>query len=178
MSLFVGFDVGTQGTKGVVIDVDAGEVVARGARAYGLIEGLPGGAAEQDPVTWWDAIVAIAQEWRSRGAFEPTRVAGIGISGQQHGLVPLDATGKPLRPAKLWCDTTAVREAEALSDRLGRHVPVGFTAPKLMWLAEHEPEVHARLRTVLLPHDWIDFRLTGSTWMEAGDVEELHNNPM
>ena len=170
MSQFLGLDVGTQGTKGLVIDDEAGAIVARASASYGLIPGLPAGTAEQAPSVWWTAVRAVVASLLAESAVEPERLAGIGVSGQQHGFVPLDDAGAVLRPAKLWCDTSTAAEATDLSDALGRTVPTGFTASKILWMKRHEPELFARLRHVLLPHDWIDYRLSGAMWMEAGDA--------
>ena len=166
--LFLGLDVGTQGTKGLVVDLERRRIVARAAEAYDLLPGLPPGAAEQHPETWWQAVRAVVG--RLAREVELADLAGIGVAGQQHGFVALDAAGEVLRPAKLWCDTSAADEAEELSRAWGRRVPAGFTAPKVLWLKRHEPERFARLATVLLPHDWIDLRLTGRATMEAGDA--------
>lgn len=164
MSQFIGLDVGTQGTKGIVIDLARGEAVARASRSYGLIQGLADGAAEQDPQTWWDAVVAVVREMVSDPAVDAPRIAGLGVSGQQHGFVPLDGSGQVIRPAKLWCDTSTAAEAEELG------VPAGFTASKILWLKRHEPTSFARLAQVMLPHDWLNQRLTSGAWMEAGDA--------
>ncbi len=165
--LWLGLDVGTQSTKALVVD-RTGAVVGRGAHAYGLIEGLAPGHAEQHPDTWIDAVrraTAAALQ-----GLEPGRIAGVGVSGQQHGCVVLDAEDRVIRPAKLWCDTSTAAEARALSQQLGRAVPTGFTASKLAWLKAHEPQHFARVRAVLLPHDYVNFRLTGNKTMEAGDA--------
>ncbi len=168
--LFLGFDVGTQGAKGLLLDAERGIVVARARSAYGLIEGLPAGAAEQHPDTWATALRAITAELFDGARADASQLAGIGVAGQQHGCVVVDDAGEVVRPAKLWCDTATVAEARELSDRLGRHVPVGYTASKLLWLARHEPTRFARVRRVMLPHDWVNFRLTGRATMEAGDA--------
>lgn len=170
LPLFLGLDVGTQGTKGIVVDGERGVVVARAACGYDLIPGLPAGAAEQHPQTWLDAIAAVVAELRESSEVDPRRIGGIGVSGQQHGLVVLDDADRVLRPAKLWCDTATAPEAADLSRRLGRAVPCGFTAPKILWLARHEPENWRRTRSVLLPHDYVNFWLTGEKTMEAGDA--------
>jgi D-xylulose kinase len=169
-SLFVGFDVGTQGTKALAIDAERGEIVARAASAYGLLEGLPAGAAEQHPETWARALRDVTQQLLASGSFDAARLGGIGVSGQQHGLVALDERREVVRPAKLWCDTSTADEARELSERLGRSVPTGFTASKILWLARHEPESWKRTRHVLLPHDWVNLQLTGALAMEAGDA--------
>lgn len=166
--LFLGLDVGTQGAKGLLVDAAAGRVVARASRAYGLIEGLPNGHAEQHPSTWETALIGLIGDLRAAAGSRP--LAGLGVSGQQHGLVLVDAAGEVLRPAKLWCDTSTGAEAAELSAALGRHIPAGFTAPKVLWTQRREPAIFERARWVLLPHDWINFRLTGRAAMEAGDA--------
>jgi xylulokinase len=168
-SLFLGLDVGTQGTKGVALDRTSGRIIARSSHPYGLIPGLGPGAAEQHPEQWIDAVCAVTRDLVAAGA-APEAVHGIGVSGQQHGAVVLDGEGRVVRPAKLWCDTTAAAEAARLSATLGRAIPAGFTAPKLVWIRDHEPELWARVATVLLPHDYVNFRLTGQKVMEAGDA--------
>lgn len=165
---FLGFDVGTQGTKALLVEAASKRIVARASASYGLIEGLPAGAAEQHPHTWIDAIRATAREVLA--GIDPATVLGVGISGQQHGCVVLDERGEVIRPAKLWCDTATAEEARELSAQLGRAVPTGFTASKLSWLKRHEPAHWARVRAVLLPHDYVNFRLTGRKVMEAGDA--------
>ena len=164
MSQFLGLDVGTQGTKGLVVDLGAGSVVARASSSYGLIPGLPAGAAEQDPETWWTAIRDVVHALVADPAVDAGRLAGLGVSGQQHGFVPLDEADRVIRPAKLWCDVQTAPEARELG------VPTGYTASKILWMKRHEPEHFARLRRVLLPHDWVNLRLTGTAWMEAGDA--------
>ncbi len=168
---YVGLDVGTQSTKGVLLDTSrrgAAALVARASSSYGLIEGLPSGAAEQHPHTWRDAVGSVVRELLA--AVDASRVAGIGVSGQQHGLVVLDEKDQVIRPAKLWCDTTTTDEADAIT-RAGRYaVPTGYTLPKLLWMKRHEPENFARIRHVLLPHDYVNFLLSGRKFMEAGDA--------
>lgn len=167
-SLFLGFDVGTQSTKALLIDAATSAVVARAARGYDLLPGLAPGHLEQDPATWIDAIRHVAREVL-RGV-DPARVVGVGVSGQQHGAVLLDERDEPVRPAKLWCDTATSAEAEWLARELGRPVPTGFTASKVLWCKRHEPERFARVRSVLLPHDYVNLRLTGKAVAECGDA--------
>ena len=166
--LFLGLDVGTQGTKGLLVDLDESGVVARASARYGLIEGLPPSAAEQHPHTWIEAVGDVAR--RVLHGRDRERVRGVGVSGQQHGLVLLDARGDVLRPAKLWCDTSTVEEAAELSRRFGARVPVGYTASKVLWTARREPDLWSRARTAMLPHDYVNFRLTGERVAEAGDA--------
>jgi xylulokinase len=170
MPLFLGLDVGTQGTKGLLIDDERGGVVARAAASYGLIEGLPAGAAEQHPDTWIAAVRDVARALSAAPEFDAARVAGIGVAGQQHGLVVLDGAERVIRPAKLWCDTSTAAEARELSATFGRAVPTGYTASKILWMKRHEPDGWARARAVLLPHDYVNLRLTGARTMEAGDA--------
>lgn len=169
--LYIGLDVGTQSTKGLLVDVNkpAGEaIVARAQEGYDLIAGLPPGAAEQHPHTWRDAVKSVIG--RLLAGVDPKQVRGIGVSGQQHGLVVLDERDEVVRPAKLWCDTTTIPQAEAITGQGRWVVPTGFTLPKLLWLKQTEPEHFARTTSVLLPHDYINFLLTGRKFMEAGDA--------
>jgi len=168
MALYLGFDVGTQGTKALLIDDVQRAVVARASASYGLIEGLPAGHAEQHPDTWAAALREVTTRILQQADLK--RLAGIGVSGQQHGAVVLDAAGAVIRPAKLWCDTSAAEEAEELSARIGTAIPAGFTAPKLAWMRRHEPELWRKVDLVLLPHDWVNWKLTGLATMEPGDA--------
>jgi xylulokinase len=174
---FVGVDCGSQGTKAVVVDGEDGRVIGSSYVGYGLIEGLPSGHREQHPSTWIEAMTGAV-----RGALNQAKgkVMGIGVSGQQHGFVPLDAEGKVIRPAKLWNDTSTAEECRWLIERLGgvrevvkltgNTILPGFTAGKILWLRRHEPANYTRLATVLLPHDYLNFWLTGRATMEPGDA--------
>lgn len=178
--LWLGLDVGTQGTKALLVDASGdGGVIGRGSVGYGLLEGLPPGHMEQHPNTWIEAIqgaVRLALEDAvTHGAGRTVaavseRVRGIGVSGQQHGAVLLDAAHSPVRAAKLWCDTSTAVEARELSQELGASIPSGFTAPKLRHAARHEPAVWQRTEHVVLPHDFINGWLTGDLFTEAGDA--------
>ncbi len=167
-SLFLGFDVGTQSTKALVVDATRCCVVARASHAHAMVQGLPQGHQEQDPQQWLDAIVQTARTVLAQ--VDGQRIAGIGVSGQQHGCVVLDQEGGVVRPAKLWCDTATASEARELSAAIGSPVPTGFTASKLLWLARHEPANWVRVRSVLLPHDFVNRWLTGESSMEFGDA--------
>jgi len=178
--LYIGIDSGTQSTKALVVDAKNGKVLGSAQRAYGLISGLPAGAKEQHPETWKRAMAATIKAALKQAKASAAEVKGIGVSGQQHGFVPLDKKGKVIRPAKLWCDTTTTAECEAITRKLGglkktiNHVGnamlPGFTAPKIAWLKKHEPKNYKRLATVLLPHDYLNFWLTGNAVMEYGDA--------
>jgi xylulokinase len=178
MSLFIGIDSGTQSVKAVVLDLDTRKVVAEARAPHALIDGLPVGHMEQHPSGWVGALDAVILE--VAGKIDRARVRGLGVSGQQHGFVPLDAAGKVIRPAKLWCDTSTTVECAILTKKLGgpkaairltgNLILPGFTAPKILWLKRHEPQNFKRLRHVLLPHDYLNFHLTGNYFMEFGDA--------
>src|SRR5437879_4855840 len=179
-ALLMVVDSGTQSTKVLVVDGVSGKVIAAASRTYDLIPNLPPGAKEQHPHTWRDATArAIRQALKSAGA-RAAEVKAIGVSGQQHGFVPLDKNGNVIRPAKLWCDTSTAAECEEITARLGglkgamravgNAILPGYTAPKILWLKKREPKNYARLATVLLPHDYLNFWLTGRKVMEYGDA--------
>ena len=178
MALFIGIDSGTQSTKAVVVDLDRRKIVAEARAPHRMIPGLPPGAMEQHPQEWVAAMDIVLRKVAAQ--IDRRRVHGIGVSGQQHGFVPLDGAGEVIRPAKLWCDTTTIEECRILTRRLGGEKAVlaktgvsflpGFTAPKILWLKRHEPANYRRLRHVLLPHDYLNFHLTGSYAMECGDA--------
>jgi xylulokinase len=177
---FIGVDSGTQGTKAILIDGSTGKIKATASTAYGLISGLPAAAKEQHPKTWTAALEKTVREVVAAAKAKSSEIKGIGVSGQQHGFVALDERGQVIRPAKLWCDTSTVDESETIIQRLGgldsvinltgNGIPTGFTAPKILWLKQREPKNYARLHTVLLPHDYLNFHLTGRARMEAGDA--------
>lgn len=167
-SLYLGFDVGTQSVKALVIDAAASTVIARANEPLTLIEGLDAGHMEQHPQAWLDAIIKTSR--LALQQVDASKVCGIGVSGQQHGCVVLDEHDAVVRPAKLWCDTATAAEAKELEQQLSRPVPTGFTASKLAWLKRHEPDNWARVRRVLLPHDYVNYWLTGTATMECGDA--------
>ena len=178
MSIYLGIDAGTQSTKTLAFDGNTGEVLASATVAYDLIQGLPPGHKEQDPQLWLDAVnETITQVLQG---IDRSAVKGIGVSGQQHGFVPLGSDDKVLRPAKLWNDTSTAAECVEIMDACGgparfqemtgNRLPPGFTAGKILWMKKHEPEKFAALKWVLLPHDYINFWLSGEKRMEFGDA--------
>jgi len=179
-TLVIGIDSGTQSTKALVMDAQTGEVLASAGASYDLIAGLPLGAKEQNPADWLDAVRKSIKEALKKANASAGEVKAIGVSGQQHGFVPLDAKGQVIRPAKLWCDTSTAAECQEITEalggadatiaELGNSVLPGFTAGKILWLKRHEPENFKRLATVLLPHDYINYYLTGNAVMEYGDA--------
>lgn len=171
--LVAGVDSSTQATKVLIVDPDSGEVVATG-RAPHEVTGSDG-ARESDPEGWWSALrTALGATGRAG------EVAAIAVGAQQHGLVTLDAAGRPLRPAILWNDTRAVEETAALHAALGGRerwaqrtgsVPLpAFTVPSWAWLRRHEPEVAAATRSIRLPHDLLTQRLSGRGVTDRGDA--------
>src|ERR1700722_4247719 len=178
MSLYIGVDSGTQSVKAVVLDLETGAVVAESRQPHHMIPGLPAGHMEQHPQEWVVAMEAALGEVAQR--IDRARVSGIGVSGQQHGFVPLDEKGDVIRPAKLWCDTSTAPECEILTRKLGGAKAVirqtglpflpGYTAPKVLWLKRREPANFRRLRHILLPHDYLNLHLTGRYFMEFGDA--------
>lgn len=174
---FVGVDCGTQSTKALVIDARSGEALALGRARHRLTE-RPDGTREQHPDQWISALRTAVRQAMARAG--RVAVAGIAVAGQQHGLVPLDERDRPVRPAKLWNDTTAAPECELLTSALGGTSEVqrltgnaflaGYTAPKLMWLRRHEPDQYAATRRVCLPHDYVNLWLTGEFATEPGDA--------
>ncbi|MFT5050520.1 MAG: xylulokinase [Chlamydiales bacterium] len=170
MSQYIGIDLGTQSVKVVVFDADAGHIVARGQAELPAPRAPRHGAAEQDPADWWAAFERAMDLALAHPAVDRSALLGMGVSGQQHGFVPLGEDGAVLRPAKLWCDVEAVEEARSVSTLVGRPVPPGFTAPKVLWFQQHEPELAARLRHVVLPHDWLNFQLGGVLATDHGDA--------
>jgi len=178
MSLFIGVDCGSQGMKAVVIDGESGEVLGVGFQGYDLIQGLPMGHREQNPSVWIDAMAIVIRD--AIHNVDVTKIRGIGVSGQQHGFVPLDSNGKVIRPAKLWNDISSIEECKWLINSLGGVEKVveltgntilpGFTAGKILWMKRNEPKNWDKLATVLLPHDYLNFWLTGVLRMEYGDA--------
>jgi xylulokinase len=174
--VFLGVDCGTQSTKVVLRDPASGAVVAVGRAPHKLVA-RDDGTSEQDPAWWIDALqVAVSDATRG----ERFEIGGIGVSGQQHGLVCLDRRDRPVRAAKLWNDTTTSRESAELTRKLGGDSRVlgltgnlllpGYTAPKIAWLAAHEPEAYARTARMCLPHDYLNLWLTAQFVTEPGDA--------
>ena len=172
MSVVLGVDSSTRSTKVEARRIDTGEVLAVG-RAPHPPTTPP--TSEQDPRAWWDALVAAC----AKIGDVRHEVSAISIAGQQHGLVLLDESGEPVRPATLWNDTTSAPEAAALVESVGAEawadavgsVPVAsFTLTKLAWVANHEPEAFARATMAMLPHDYLTWRLCGEHVTDRGDA--------
>ena len=176
MSIVLGIDAGTQSIKVVVYDADSGSSLASASTPLKLHQ-TDSGIAEQR-AEWWlkglgTALAQIAPQLRRQ-------VSAIGVSGQQHGFVPLDATGAPLLAVKLWCDTSTTAECDWLTGQLGgpgaclaatgNLILPGYTASKVLWFRNAYPDLYARMHSILLPHDYLNFYLTGIRCMEAGDA--------
>ena len=176
MTLTAGIDAGTQSVKVVVYDDQARRVVASATAPLELLS-AEDGSREQHPAAWVEAVsecfAALDPELR-RG------IKAISVSGQQHGFVPVDAEGEVLAPAKLWCDTSSSAECVEIMDAVGgparsialagNPILAGYTASKLPWTRKHRPEVYRRMAKILLPHDYLNFWLTGQAFCEHGDA--------
>ncbi len=179
MPLFLGLDTGTSGTKALLID-ETGAVRASDTQEYPLSTPHPQWAEQHPDQDWWRAaqaaIRAVLQKAGARGA----EVGGVGLTGQMHGSVFLDREGNVLRPALLWCDsrtgdecaeiTAALGGERRLYEVIGQPVLTSFTAPKIVWLRKHEPQTYEKIARVLLPKDYIRFRLTGEFATEVSDA--------
>src|SRR3954454_14082147 len=166
----IGIDVGTSAVKVIAI-ADDGEVLERREVSYPLSTPQPGWS-EQEPDHWWEATEQ-ALDGLTDG------VAGIGLSGQMHGLVTLDSADRPIRPAILWNDQRTGAECVEIEERVGfdrlvaltgNRALTGFTAPKLLWLRKHEPDAYARIAHVMLPKDYVRLRLTGERAIDVADA--------
>ena len=171
-----GIDNGTQSTKVVCYDVGTRRVAALAQAPHDLIC-RDDGTREQKASWWTDALSSC---FKSIDPAIRSRISAIGVSGQQHGFVPVDASGNVLYNVKLWCDTSTVSECEAittayggreqlLSDQCNLILP-GYTAGKILWLKRHKPDAYQKMRHILLPHDYLNFILTGEYTMEFGDA--------
>ncbi|WP_192036078.1 xylulokinase [Halomonas sp. YLGW01] len=177
--MYLGVDCGTQSTKVVIVDIEAVAIVGEASRPHRLIEGEHG-RREQHPGDWLAAFRGAFSEAVARAGIDAREIRAIGVSGQQHGLVALDREGEPVYPAKLWCDTeTAAHNADLVErlggeagclDKLGLVLQTGYTASKLAWLRDTHPKAYRRIESLLLPHDYLNFWLTGERVSEAGDA--------
>lgn len=177
--MYLGVDCGTQGTKVVVVDSQQHKVLGSGYAIHQLIENSAG-RREQAPDWWITAFKSAFYDAVKQAGIQPHFIRGIGISGQQHGLVVLDKNDQPLYNAKLWCDTeTAAENAEILTllggdqgcfERLGIVCQTGYTASKIFWLRKHQPEIYRQIDKIMLPHDYLNYWLTGNFCTEYGDA--------
>jgi xylulokinase len=175
MLVYLGMDIGTSGVKAVLVN-DAGAIVATASRELALSHPAPLWS-EQDPDAWVDAAIYAVDDLAAAHPRETAQVRGVGLAGQMHGATLLGADGRPLRPAILWNDGRSHAECAELERRCpslhaisGNLAMAGFTAPKLLWVARHEPEVFARVAHVLLPKAYVRYRLTGEMVEDMSDA--------
>src|SRR5919109_4115210 len=168
MAYVVGIDASTTATKAVLVD-EAGTVLGMGISEYGFEVPQPGWT-EQSPESWWDGTVAAIRGVLASTGVRGDEVAAVGLTGQMHGLVLLDETDRILRPAILWNDQRTAHACDEIREAVGpgRLIAItgntaltGFTAPKLVWVRDHEPDVWARVAHVLLPKDFVRLGLSG-----------------
>ncbi len=177
----LGIDVGTSGTKALLIDASNGALKASATTEYPMFTPQPLWA-EQNPTDWWTAAVTSIRSVLKSEGVTPQQVRGIGLTGQMHGLVLLDKQGKVLRPCIMWNDQRTGAQCAAITDKIGparlldlvaNPILPGFTAPKIVWVREHEPDVYARIAHVLLPKDYLRYRLTGVLATEVSDASGM-----
>lgn len=175
-ALFLGIDVSTTGAKALLID-EQGTVVGNATTALSLSNPYPLWS-EQDPHEWWQGTAASIGQALAQAGASAADVRAVGLTGQMHGLVLLDEGGQVLRPAILWNDQRTAAECEEITRRLGferllaltgNKALTGFTAPKILWVRKHEPEVYARIAHILLPKDYVRYRLTGEFATDKAD---------
>ena len=178
-NFYLGIDCGTQGTKALILDSESGQTLGLGAAPHTLIQGEHG-RREQDTGQWLHALQEATRQALTQAGVSGQQIRGIGVSGQQHGLVLLDQHGEVLRPAKLWCDTESSPENRQLLDwlggeagsleRLGLEIAPGYTVSKLLWTKNHHPELFEQIAHILLPHDYLNYWLTGRCCSEYSDA--------
>jgi xylulokinase len=178
MTLLLGLDVGTSGIKALVLDPHSPDEAVSAAVDLPLATPRPGWT-EQDPEDWWRATQQAIRLLIDQAGVDPARIEGVAASGQMHGATLLDAEGEVVRPCILWNDQRTALEAgwinetvglDRLLEWVGNPALTGFTAPKLLWVRNAEPERYARVATILLPKDYINYRLTGERFTEVSDA--------
>lgn len=174
----LGIDVGTGGTRAVLLD-EGGRVLNSATAEHAPMHSPQIGWAEQDPQDWWRAGCLAVKACLEKSKTSPSEIAAVGLTGQMHGLVLLDAGGEVLRPAIIWCDQRTGKQCEQITERIGAERLIeltanpaltNFTLPKIWWVQQHEPEIWSRARTILLPKDYFRFRLTGARAMDVAEA--------
>jgi xylulokinase len=177
---FLGIDIGTSGTK-TVLFTENGQAAASATFEYPLYS-PKNGYAEQDPADWWNASVNGIKAVIAKSGVNPAEIGGIGLSGQMHGLVMLDEAGNVIRNAIIWCDQRTAKEAAEIDAAVTREKLIaitanpavtGFTAAKILWVRNNEPENYAKCRHILLPKDYIRYMLTGEFATEVSDASGM-----
>jgi len=176
MKTVCGIDLGTQSCKVIVYDFEKKSIIAESQAPLDIIAKNDG--TREQKCEWYDEVLKICFDKIDKKI--KNTIAAIGVSGQQHGFVPLDDKGKPVYNVKLWCDTSTAKECDELTKAAGGEkkliaktgLPMrpGYTAPKVLWLKKHKPAAFAKLRHILLPHNYVNFLLTGEYWAEYGDA--------
>jgi len=175
---FIGIDVGTTGTRAVIVD-EQGRVIASATAEHAPFASPQTGWAEQDPRDWWRAAGEAVRSVLSRASVASDSILAVGLTGQMHGAVLLDERSEVLRPAIIWCDQRTGRQCQEITAKVGAKrlieltanpAVTGFTLPKVLWVREREPEVWARVRTILLPKDYIRWCLTGERATDVSDA--------
>lgn len=177
---FIGIDVGTSGTKTILFD-NSGTVIASACESYRLFQ-PQSGWAEQDPEDWWKASAAGIRRVLTVAKVPPQSIKGVGVSGQMHGLVMLDERDAVIRPAILWCDSRTKEQCRQTENLVGRKKLIGitanpplecFTAQKLMWVRQYEPKNYAACRKIMLPKDYVNFKLTQRFATDVSDASGM-----
>jgi xylulokinase len=180
MNYLLGIDIGTSGTKSALFDVN-GKLIAASLHEYPLYQ-PQNGWAEQNPEDWWNAVVLSCRDILSESGIDPKDILGVGLSGQMHGLVMLDADDHVIRRSIIWCDQRTAEECDRINTLVGAErlleisanpALTGFTASKILWVRNHEPENYARCKKILLPKDYIRFKLTGKFATEVSDASGM-----
>src|SRR5438477_6156753 len=174
----LGIDVGTGGTRALIMDA-AGAVVASGTEEHQPFASPHPGWAEQDPRDWWRACGLAVKKALEKSSLNGAEIACVGFSGQMHGAVLLDASGEVIRPALIWCDQRTEKQSRDLSQQFGTQRLIqltcnppltNFTLTKILWVRENEPQLWARVRHIMLPKDYVRFRLTGNRAIDQADA--------
>ncbi len=180
MKYVIGIDLGTSATKTVLFDMN-GKIIADASCEYDMQQ-PHNGWAEQNPSDWYDAAIETLKKVVSESGVDACDIVSLGISGQMHGLVMLDENCEVLRPSILWCDQRTGKECDELTEKLGRETLIkitanpaltGFTASKILWVKNNEPEIFEKCRHILLPKDYLRFRLTGDFATEVSDASGM-----
>ncbi len=178
MSYLMGIDVGTGGTRAIIID-EAGRIAGSATEEHVPFASPRTGWAEQDPRDWWRATGVAVRGALAKAVLTGEAIAAVGFSGQMHGSVLLDDAGEVVRPALLWCDQRTDAQCKALTTQIGaarlieltsNPALTGFTLPKLLWVREQEPQAWQRVQAVLLPKDYVRYRLTGDRATDVADA--------
>ncbi len=174
----LGIDIGTGGTRAVLID-ETGRVIGSATAEHQPISAPHRGWAEQAPDDWWAAACKAVPQCLANAKATVDEVESVGLTGQMHGLVMLDADGKVLRPALIWCDQRTEEECREITEKIGAKRLIeltanpaltGFTLPKIWWVQKHEPEIWKRVKKIMLPKDYVRFRLTGAHAIDVADA--------